>query len=183
MFDAFLLLKECRNHTLGRSIFCPTLLYTFTPKWRSLGQRASLLAFPVVSLADPGSLGSLCGEPCWAPCAGRERDNLPSQESLYHCPPLQLRQRSNFMLISVHEMSIFFTNFTSFTWKPNKWEEPMQPHSSGQEAHSWWGLGWECLQAGESLMGGIWPWKLCILSFNLGPCALVLQELALWKWN
>lgn len=67
----------------------------------------------------------------------------------------------------------FLTNFTSFTWKPSKWEEPVQAHSTAEEAHSWRGLGRECRQAGESLMQGIWSCKLCTPSFNLGLCAFV----------
>lgn len=42
---------------------------------------------------------------------GSRSNNPPSQESQHHCPPLKLRQRSNFMLISVHEISFFIFFF------------------------------------------------------------------------
>ena len=55
------------------------------------------------------------------------------------------------MLISVHEMSIFFlTKFISFTWKPNKGAEGSQPFSSVRRTAL--GQPWsECVQGSGEL--------------------------------
>lgn len=76
------------------------------------------LGVTVESVADAGLL---CR---WGLCVGwlaelrveegSGSNNIPSQESQHHCPPLKLRQRSNFMLISVDEISFFFFSFYKF---------------------------------------------------------------------
>lgn len=49
----------------------------------------------------------------------------------------------------------------------------MQPHSSAEETHSWWGLGQGCVQASENLTECAWPENLFSWSFNLGPYAFM----------
>lgn len=61
VFLKVLLLKGGRNFTLERNTFCPVHVLYFHLEMKEVEARGPFLVFATGSLADPGSLGFLCG--------------------------------------------------------------------------------------------------------------------------
>ena len=112
---------------------------------------------------------------------GREKDSLTGQEFQRCCPSQQLRQRNNFMLISVLEMSIFFYKFYFFHLET--------PYVSRACTATFFSRGtqlvgpWSKLRAGA---GGLdkthLAWRsLQLLLQHLGALCICEQALSLWE--